>query len=196
MDFGFLPFFKQSILDEAKRLSLGRRTSNFGLTCGVREVRRTKRDAYQLEVEKCVCAAARSAALWPWTTRVVSVTGKSGERSSTMLPSSQASSLLLAPQFFCGPTSAGDGSAWLRLYGQVNKRIRWMPWQLKATKDVEACDKPRGVGKQTLIRGCPNGETQPFRWLSRTEYIGARGEPGELKYLSTRRKRNQPRFPQ
>ena len=26
-------------------------------------------------------------------------------------------------------------------------------------KDVVACDKPRGVGKQTVIRGFPNGET-------------------------------------
>ena len=26
-------------------------------------------------------------------------------------------------------------------------------------KDVAACDKPRGVGKRTLIRGFPNGET-------------------------------------
>ncbi len=30
-------------------------------------------------------------------------------------------------------------------------------------KDVVACDKPRGVSKQTLIRGFPNGETHPFR---------------------------------
>ena len=28
-------------------------------------------------------------------------------------------------------------------------------------KDVAACDKPRGGGKQPLIRGCPNGETYP-----------------------------------
>jgi hypothetical protein len=26
-------------------------------------------------------------------------------------------------------------------------------------KDVAACDKPRGAGKQALIRGSPNGET-------------------------------------
>ncbi len=47
------------------------------------------------------------------------------------------------------------------VYGQVTKRIRWMPRQLEAMKDVVTCDKPRGVGKQTLIRGFPNGETQP-----------------------------------
>ncbi len=31
--------------------------------------------------------------------------------------------------------------------------------------------------------------------LSYPEYIGVRGEPGELKHLSTPRKRNQPRLP-
>jgi hypothetical protein len=37
-----------------------------------------------------------------------------------------------------------------------------MPWQLEAMKDVVACDKPRGAGKQALIRGFPNGETHRF----------------------------------
>jgi hypothetical protein len=45
------------------------------------------------------------------------------------------------------------------LYGQAEKRIWWMPWQLEAMKDVVACDKPRGASKQALIRGFPNGET-------------------------------------
>jgi len=31
----------------------------------------------------------------------------------------------------------------LGLYGQVNKRIWWMPWRQKAMKDVVVCDKPR-----------------------------------------------------
>ena len=39
------------------------------------------------------------------------------------------------------------------------------------------------------------GNPAIIRLLSCTEYIGARGEPGELKHLSTPRKRNQPRFP-
>ena len=47
----------------------------------------------------------------------------------------------------------------LGLYGQVKKRIRWMPWQSEAMKDVVACDKLRGVGKQTLIRRSLNGGT-------------------------------------
>jgi len=35
----------------------------------------------------------------------------------------------------------------LRLYGQVNKRTWWMPWQQEAMKDVIGCDKPRGAVK-------------------------------------------------
>ena len=51
----------------------------------------------------------------------------------------------------------------LGLYGQVNKRGRWMPRRQQAMKDVVADDSPRGAGKQALIRGCPNGETRPVR---------------------------------
>ena len=58
------------------------------------------------------------------------------------------------------------------LYGQAFKCIWWMPRQLKAMKDVVACDKPRGVSKQTLIRGFPNGETHCFRAVPAPEYIG------------------------
>ena len=42
---------------------------------------------------------------------------------------------------------------------QVIKGTRWMPWHQEPMKDVGACDKPRGVGNQTSIRGFPNGET-------------------------------------
>ncbi len=42
---------------------------------------------------------------------------------------------------------------------QVFKGIRWMSWHQEPMKDVGACDMPRGVGNQTLIRGFPNGET-------------------------------------
>ena len=61
-------------------------------------------------------------------------------------------------------------------------------------KDVQACEKRGGVGNETLIPRCPNGETHLFE-VSLAEYIGKGGEPGELKHLSSRRKRNQPRFP-
>jgi len=51
----------------------------------------------------------------------------------------------------------------LGLYGQASKRVWWMPRRQEAMKDVVACEKPRGAGKQALIRGCPNGETRPPR---------------------------------
>ena len=70
-----------------------------------------------------------------------------------------------------------------------------MPWQPEAMKDVVGNEIPRGAVKQALIRGCPNGETHPVYRVSCTEYIGVRGKRGELKHLSTLRKRNQQRFP-
>ncbi len=48
----------------------------------------------------------------------------------------------------------------IKKIGQATKSIGWMPWRKTAMKDVVSCDKPRGVAKQTLIRGFPNGETQ------------------------------------
>ena len=47
------------------------------------------------------------------------------------------------------------------LYGQAMKRIRWMPRQSEAMKDVEACDKVRRGGKQPATRTFLNGETHP-----------------------------------
>ena len=84
----------------------------------------------------------------------------------------------------------------LELYGQATKCTRWMPRQTEAMKDVGACDKVRGAGKHALILTFPNGETHSTCRVSIAEYIGYRGEPGELKHLSTRRKRNQPRSPE
>jgi hypothetical protein len=37
-----------------------------------------------------------------------------------------------------------------------------MPWRLQAMKDVVACEKLRGAGKQALIRRYLNGETRPL----------------------------------
>jgi hypothetical protein len=47
---------------------------------------------------------------------------------------------------------------------QVFKGIRWMPWHQEPMKDVGACDMPRGVGNQTVIRGFPNGGTWHPSW--------------------------------
>ena len=53
-----------------------------------------------------------------------------------------------------------------------------------------------GSGKQALIRGYPNGATRrPKRAARMDEYIVHAREPGELKHLSTPRRRNQKRFP-
>lgn len=37
-----------------------------------------------------------------------------------------------------------------KLYGQANKRIRWMPRQLEAMKDVVVCDKLGEADEQAL----------------------------------------------
>ena len=47
---------------------------------------------------------------------------------------------------------------------QVFEGARWMPWHQEPMKDVGACDMPRGVGNQTLIRGFPNGVTWHSSW--------------------------------
>ena len=55
--------------------------------------------------------------------------------------------------------------------------------------------KATGSCKWASIRRYPNGETLIAKsYETYTEYIGIRGELGELKHLSTRRKRNQTRF--
>ena len=94
-------------------------------------------------------------------------------------------------EFVC----VAEGCKSLRLYGQAIKRTWWMPWQPEAMKDVVGSEMLRGAVKQALIRRCPNGETRPTCGSSLTEYIGQGSERGELKHLSTRRKRNQLRFP-
>ena len=42
---------------------------------------------------------------------------------------------------------------------KTEKGIRWMPWYYEPMKDAVTGETPRGDGKQSLIRGCPNGET-------------------------------------
>ena len=44
---------------------------------------------------------------------------------------------------------------------RYKERIRWMPWQSEAMKDVVACEKLWGVGKQTVIQRSLNGGTHP-----------------------------------
>ena len=62
-------------------------------------------------------------------------------------------------------------------------------------KDVETCDKSRGAGlerRSVNFRMGKPGERHGSS--SYAEYIGVRGQRGELKHLITRRKGNQPRL--
>ena len=67
-----------------------------------------------------------------------------------------------------------------------------MPWYGEAMKDVVSCDKRR-LGANNLRDGDfrMGQPIQGHSWISCTEYIGVRGERGELKHLSTPRKRKQ-----
>ena len=70
--------------------------------------------------------------------------------------------LLGMPAFIMVVVVTSLRAVFLGLYDQATKRAWWMPWRQEAMKDVVACDKLRGVGKLTLIRRFPNGETRLF----------------------------------
>ena len=72
---------------------------------------------------------------------------------------------------------------------------RRMPWHRKSTKDAASRDSPRGGAHGLRSGGLRMGEpSRGHALLPRAERIGAGGQPGELKHLSTPRKRNQPRL--
>ena len=63
---------------------------------------------------------------------------------------------------------------------------------LRAEERRDKLRKAVGRSKYPVIHGCLNGETRLAKSQSPyAEYIGMRGEPGELKHLSSRRKRKQ-----
>ena len=67
---------------------------------------------------------------------------------------------------------------------------------LRAEERRDKLRKAAGRSKCPLIRRCLNGETRLEELQSlHVEYIGMQGEPGELKHLSSRRKRKKNRFP-
>ena len=72
-------------------------------------------------------------------------------------------------------------------YSKVTKCKRWMPWLLEATKDVTSCDKLRLGANDRLKRRFPNGVTHYLEEI----IFRKKSKPGELKHLSTRRKRKQ-----
>ena len=77
--------------------------------------------------------------------------------------------------------------------GQTLKGVWWMSWHQEATKDVAACEKLRGVGKQALIRRCLNAETRHDNLMSLPpEFIGwvERTQGTETsKYLQEKKKK-------
>ena len=67
---------------------------------------------------------------------------------------------------------------------------------LRAEERRDKLRKAAGSGKYTEIRRFLNGETHVRRpYVPYAESIGIRGEPGELKHLSSRRRRKKHRFP-
>ena len=76
-----------------------------------------------------------------------------------------------------------------RLLKKVIKGKWWMPWLSEAMKDVTSCEKLRGGANIRYIRRYPNGATLQVEDLESRCKSGS--EPGELKHLSTRRKRKQ-----
>ena len=67
---------------------------------------------------------------------------------------------------------------------------------LRAEERRDKLRKAAGRSKYPEIRGCLNGETYLSKpQVTCTESIGAGREPGELKHLSSRRKRKKNRFP-
>ena len=67
---------------------------------------------------------------------------------------------------------------------------------LRADEGRDKLRKASGRSKYPSIRRFPNGEThQSGPLISIRQSITYGGEPGELKHLSTRRKRKKHRFP-
>ena len=88
---------------------------------------------------------------------------------------------------------AGDATPAIRS-SEEERRVDALA--LRAEERRDKLRKATGRSKYPSIRGCLNGET----WLSKPQSsygksIAIRREPGELKHLSSRRKRKKHRFP-
>jgi hypothetical protein len=67
--------------------------------------------------------------------------------------------------------------------------VGWMPWRCVPKKDVAELRKAWGSRERAVIPRSPNGATQPAQAGYRPECIFGRRAPGELKHLSTPRRR-------
>ena len=74
--------------------------------------------------------------------------------------------------------------------GQDRKSIGRMPWHWEPKKDVVSCEKLRGAAnKHRSVDVRMRKLTYGKPYVTYDEYIVMRGERGELKHLSTLRKR-------
>ena len=79
---------------------------------------------------------------------------------------------------------------------QAKKSAGWMPRHCLPKKDAISCEKPWGAASKHRSMGIRMGN--PGRGNARSpsnESIVWRGAPGEVKHLSTRRRRKKTRFP-
>ena len=102
-----------------------------------------------------------------------------------------------------GTLSAEARKAQRRKLGRLSKEEhRGDALALRAEERRDKLRKAAGRSKYPWIRGCLNGETRmedlhaPYHEGGRKSHIVMRGEPGELKHLSSRRKRKKHRFPE
>ena len=93
----------------------------------------------------------------------------------------------------CPPASGGDPAR----SGLSEERRGADALAPGADEGRDKLRKSTGRGKCPVIRGCPNGETHAGNTrVPYAEHIGIRGEPGELKHLSSRRRGKKNRFPE
>ncbi|KAK8945651.1 hypothetical protein KSP40_PGU002714 [Platanthera guangdongensis] len=74
---------------------------------------------------------------------------------------------------------------------QMRKGLRWIPWHPEMRKGVGSDEMLRGVENKHRSRNSRIG--QPFKLLLNP--WEDKRQPGELKHLSSQRKRKQKRFP-
>ena len=77
------------------------------------------------------------------------------------------------------------------------KGVRWMPWRYQPKKDAVSCEKLRRAASKLRLVDIRMGKPVWSNiYTSCNESIVIGRQPGELKHLSTQRKRKKNRFPQ
>jgi hypothetical protein len=84
---------------------------------------------------------------------------------------------------------AAGGGGWCVMSAQEGHLVDALA--LRGEEGRSTLRKAAGRGERPVIRRSPNGATHPRKRVSPSESIGWRGEPGELKHLTSRRKGHQ-----